>query len=103
VLAAFPEECGITEEQAYRLGQNFGSGMKLGSACGALVGGLMVLGMAGAGDSAARTLSQRFQSAHGCINCPDLLRKGAEAGNFNKKAHCDGLVYEVIQIVQELL
>ena len=35
VLAAFSEECGITEEQAFRLGSCFGSGMRRGNVCGA--------------------------------------------------------------------
>ena len=42
VLAAFAEDMGLTEEQAFNLGANFGSGMRCGSACGALTGGLMV-------------------------------------------------------------
>ena len=29
ILAAFSEECGITEEQAFRLGSCFGSGMSV--------------------------------------------------------------------------
>lgn len=45
VLAAFAEECGITETQALRLGSCFGSGMRKGEVCGACTGGLMVLGL----------------------------------------------------------
>lgn len=103
VLAAFTGECGITEEQAYRLGSQFGGGMKIGSACGALTGGLMALGLMGAEDEAARSLTRRFQQEHTAINCPDLLRIGMEKGGFVKKAHCDGLVYEVIELVEELV
>ena len=43
VLAAFAEECGITEEQAFRLGSCFGSGMRKGNVCGACTGALMVI------------------------------------------------------------
>ena len=45
VLAAFAEECGITEEQALKLGACFGSGMRKGEVCGACTGALMVLGL----------------------------------------------------------
>ena len=41
VLAAFAEDMGLTEEQAYNLGANFGSGMRCGAVCGALTGALM--------------------------------------------------------------
>lgn len=45
VLAAFAEECGITEEQALKLGGCFGGGMRKGEVCGACTGALMVLGL----------------------------------------------------------
>ena len=45
VLAAFADECGITEEQALKLGSCFGSGMRKGEVCGAVTGALMVLGL----------------------------------------------------------
>ena len=45
VLAAFAEECGITEEQALKLGSCFGGGMRKGEVCGAVTGALMALGL----------------------------------------------------------
>ena len=59
VLAAFSHECGITREQALKLGSCFGitreqalklgscfgSGMRKGQTCGACTGALMVLGL----------------------------------------------------------
>ena len=45
VLVPFAREMGLTEDQAYALGDNFGAGMRCGSTCGALSGALMVLGM----------------------------------------------------------
>lgn len=44
VLAAYAKECGLTEEQALKLGACFGSGMRKGEVCGACTGALMVLG-----------------------------------------------------------
>ncbi len=103
VLAAFTRECGITQEQAYKLGASFGAGMKIGSACGAMIGGLMALGMMGAGDDAARSLTRQFKERHTAFNCPELLKIGKEKGNFVRKAHCDGLIYEVIRLVEDLV
>ena len=44
VLAAYADECGLTEEKALKLGACFGSGMRKGEVCGACTGALMVLG-----------------------------------------------------------
>ena len=44
VLAAFADECGLTEQQALKLGACFGGGMRKGEVCGACTGALMVLG-----------------------------------------------------------
>ena len=44
ILAAYSDKCGLTEEQALRLGACFGSGMRKGEVCGACTGALMVLG-----------------------------------------------------------
>lgn len=102
VLAPFARECGLTEEQAYRLGANFGGGMKIGSTCGAITGGLMVLGMLNAGDEASRAFIQHFRTAHTVLNCPELLKLDRERGNTDRKAHCDGLIYEAIEQVELL-
>ena len=45
IIAAFAEECGITEAQALKLGSCFGGGMRKGEVCGAVTGALMVLGL----------------------------------------------------------
>ena len=44
VLSAFADKCGLTEEQALKLGACFGSGMRKAEVCGACTGALMVLG-----------------------------------------------------------
>ena len=38
------EEMGLDDDMAKRLSKNFGVGMKIGSTCGAITGGLMVQG-----------------------------------------------------------
>ena len=63
VLAAFAEECGITEEQALKLGSCFGGGMRKGEVCGAVTGALMALGLLygqkNAGDAEGRQTSNK--------------------------------------------
>ena len=100
VLAAFAEEMGLTEEQAYDLGANFGSGMRCGSVCGTLTGALMVLGMRGCDGEQSASLLRRFREEHGEINCAALLKKSHDAG-IPRKEHCDGLVFEVVEALSE--
>ena len=85
VLAAFAPECGLTEEQALKLGACFGSGMRKGEVCGACTGALMVLGaLYGQYDKAdleSRTRANEvnvkmmdgFAKVSGSYICNDLL------------------------------
>ena len=103
VIVCFAEDCGITQEQAYALGAQFGGGMGRASACGAIIGGLMALGMLGAGDAGTRNEYYRIlrENHQGCLDCADLLRINKEKGG-EKKPHCDGMVYECVALVEEL-
>lgn len=86
VLAAFADECNLTEKQALSLGACFGSGMRKGEVCGACTGALMVLGaMYGQYDKAdekSRIVSNevndmmmnRFAEKNGSYLCNDLLK-----------------------------
>ena len=98
VLVAFAEDMGLTEQQAFDLGANFGSGMRCGSVCGTLTGALMVLGMKGYDEEQSTAFLRRFQEDHGEINCASLLKKSHEAG-IPRKEHCDVLVFEVVQML----
>ena len=100
VLVTFAEEMGLTEEQAFDLGANFGAGMRCGSACGTLTGALMVLGMRGSNEEQSAALLRRFREEHGEINCAALLKKSHDAG-IPRKEHCDGLVFEVVRMLSE--
>ena len=100
VLAAFAEETGMTEEQAFRLGANFGSGMRCGSVCGALTGALMVLGMTDSPPEQADAFRRKFLENHGEINCAALLKKSHDVG-VPQREHCDGLVFEVVEMLGE--
>ena len=98
VLVAFAEDMGLTEQQAFDLGANFGSGMRCGSVCGTLTGALMGLGMKGYDEEQSTAFLRRFREDHGEINCAALLKKSHEAG-IPRKEHCDGLVFEVVQML----
>ena len=98
VLVTFAEDIGLTEQQAFDLGANFGSGMRCGSVCGTLTGALMVLGMKGYDEEQSTAFLRKFREDHGEINCAALLKKSHEAG-IPRKEHCDGLVFEVVQML----
>ena len=104
VLMAFCEDKGLSAETANALTANLGSGMKVGGACGAMVGGLLVLGLYGV--SAANTIGaywREFSARHdGMTQCRDLLRVNAEKG-LPKKPHCDGMVYQAVEITERIL
>lgn len=102
VLVPFAEACGLSKEEAYRLGTHFGAGMKHGATCGAVTGALMVLGMAGKGNDAAAELMRRFREQNQALDCATLLRLAAERGE-DRKCHCDRMVYEAVDLLEELL
>lgn len=99
VLTAYAQEMGLTEEQAYALGANFGSGMRCGSVCGALTAALMVLGMTNCPPEQADAFRRRFLENHAEINCAALLKASHDRG-VPRKEHCDGLVFEVVQALE---
>lgn len=102
VLIPFATEMGLTEEQAKALGAHFGSGMRHGSTCGALTGALMVLGMMGYEEAQATALLRNVREGHGAVDCSSLLRTSHEQG-IPRKQHCDGLVLEMVQALEEVL
>ena len=101
VLIPFAKEAGLTEEQANALAAHFGSGMRHGSTCGAITGALMVLGMLGYDEKTATTLLRQTREGHGALDCATLLRTSHEAG-IPRKQHCDGIVFEMLQAVEDI-
>ena len=90
IMRCYAEDMGISEEMAAGLGCNFGGGMKCGGICGAITGGLMVLGAKGVENPAkVNEFRRKIAENHdGMVNCVDLLRANAAKGG-NKKEHCD--------------
>jgi len=123
VLAAFADECGITEEQAFRLGSCFGSGMRRGDVCGACTGALMVLGLI-YGETHARDqegrkrtnelndlMMDRFSAANGSCLCNDLLGcdiRTPEGVQYARDNHlftefCPKMVAGAVEILEGIL
>ena len=104
VVLPFAEVAGITEAQAMGFAANFGSGMKMASVCGAITGGLMVLGLCGVDDGP--TINEyyaKLKERHdGFLDCANLLRINKEKGG-QRKPHCDEMVYECVGMVEEIL
>lgn len=97
------EELGLNHDDAKKLAENLGVGMKLGATCGAVTGGLMALGMKGASDATVIEYIRILKERHGgSLNCPDLLRRNQEQVKLDKKVHCDGMIMECVQLVEEL-
>ncbi len=123
VLAAYAEKCGLTEEQALRLGGCFGSGMRKGEVCGACTGALMVLGaLYGQCDEAdleSRRLSNKvndemmngFAEKMGSCLCRDVLgcdvstEEGVRLARENNlfKELCPKVVADAVDVLEEVI
>jgi len=124
VFSAFAETEGIDLETALRIASSFGAGMaRMGDTCGAVTGGMMVLGLkfgrTVADDTEAKEknyrlvnefveeFSERFEKA----DCRDLL--GFEPGSpdaskrFEEdpelEKRCAGFVREASEILEEII
>lgn len=104
IMRVYADELGIDENAAAALGSNFGGGMKCGSTCGAITAGLMVLGAKGIeSPKVLNEFRKRIADNHGGMtDCADLLRANAAKGG-EKKPHCDGMIKEAIEIMDELV
>lgn len=104
MLMAFAEPAGITDEMAFNLSSNFGSGMKMASVCGAITGGLMALGLFGLNSQeVVNSFYSIFKKNHdNMLLCADLLRVNASTDK-PKKQHCDEMVYEAVAAVEAIL
>ncbi len=104
VVSAFADALGYDRETACRTAALFRAGMQMGSVCGAVTGGLMVLGLAGLkGPAVTDAYYSKFrEKQEDMINCADLLRAGAERGE-QKLPWCNKLICECVGLVEEAL
>lgn len=84
VFAAFAPSFGVDRAQALRLAAALGGGIRAGSACGAVLGALLVLGLACCDEdctpesrhhvmAAVDSFHSRFQDRIGSLDCPGIL------------------------------
>lgn len=123
VLAAFADECGLTETQALKLGACFGSGMRKGEVCGACTGALLVLGslygQCNQDDIESRLLANevndkmmdRFAQVYGSYLCNDLLgcdistNEGVKYAIENRlfTEFCPKVVANAVDILEQII
>lgn len=104
VVVPFAEAAGVPDETAMRFAGGFGGGMRRASVCGAITGGIMALGLFGLDDpKILAEYHQILRGRHnGMLDCAELLKANAAAGR-EKKPHCDAMVLECVDLVEELL
>ena len=93
LLVPFAEQVGLDKEQADKLGSFFGSGM--------LSATQMILGMAGYDSQQARQIIHDFRQRHQATDCTTLLTLAKEQG-IPRKDHCDALVFEMAELLEEI-
>ena len=104
VIAAYCKECGITLEQAKRLGAGFGLGMGTTyGTCGALCGAQTVLGIKmynGASlNPISKILFNQFEMKCGSTVCREL--KGIDTGRM--PCSCDDCVANAVEALEQVL
>ena len=122
VLSALGPQAGLGTAECFRVAAAFGGGMaRMGATCGAVTGGMMVLGLRHGGtiqEPAARgefygkvqDFAARFARKHGSTVCRELI--GCDLGTsdgqktFNEKGlHagiCTTLVRSAVEILEEM-
>ena len=124
VAGAFADLLGMAPEQAMAAMGGFGGGIG-GSheeVCGAVSGGVLVLGMltphTDGADKAgkvrvyarAKEFRRRFEAVFGLTRCGDLLRakpgvteKNPAAARLGVTAHCDNMIVTAVEILEQML
>ena len=106
VIAVFCEEYGLSAELAFAITDGFGGGMRCGEICGALSGGIAVVGLANRikyqDEKVRKALSRektselvnKFKNAFGDTSCKTLIKGG--------RVHCAEYVNAVVEILEEM-
>ncbi len=124
VLSAFAEDLGLDKATSLKIAGGFGGGMaRTGDTCGAVTGGLMVVGLKHGcedGDDAAakaktgevaRDLLDRFKAQYGTVLCreligcaidtPERMKAAKDSGVLD--ATCPDLIRSTCDALEELL
>ncbi len=102
VVSAFREELGDDFEAVMHTASCMGMGLFRGTVCGAILGGLIVIGWRYGStepDASSKGLAlikreqflDEFQKRNGRLTCPDLMGVDVRTNEGNTKAYADGL------------
>jgi C_GCAxxG_C_C family probable redox protein len=103
VLVAFCEKYGLSQELALKMAGGLGSGFRSGDVCGAVSGGVLVVGLkygqCTADDKQAKLLCYAkteefiaaFRSRHGSICCRDIIGCDLSTPEGREQANREGL------------
>jgi len=110
VILACSDLCGLPEDAA-ALGYCFGGGMQCGSVCGAVTGGLMILGAAlpkgepndnrPAARKAALELERRFQERFSTMLCSEIVRENGRRICGDCVAFCVEQAADIIEKINK--
>ena len=122
VLGVFCDDYDLDQEDAFRLTCGLGGGAHCGELCGAVSGGVLVVGLkhgnAIAGDTGAKMncarssaeFTKKFRERHGSVVCRELLgidisapenwELAKSSGLFDVK--CRGFVRDAVELLEEL-
>ena len=122
VVAAFSDLTGLSEQESFNVAAGFGAGAGTGELCGALVGGIMALGLMTPVDMAdplmskkrtqakGKELQKRFMEKFGALRCQDLLSNPKvptdaipAASAMGLTGHCDIMIVTAVEIVEQIL
>jgi C_GCAxxG_C_C family probable redox protein len=123
VLVALGTSLGIDRHTAAGVASAFGGGMACtGQTCGAVTGGLMVIGLhcdrarrlafrkASLSNALGRGFIRQFELREGSCQCRQLLQAGGAdgdpaqaAGSATYRTLCQKLVHDAVEILEDLL
>ena len=120
VLMAFADKTGLTEQQNCGISSGMGGGLRTGNVCGALIGGVMVLGMLyphnltnGAEGKAyitelTKKLQSRFAEKQGDTLCRVIKPREAQYQSDTyvekgAKSNCDHYIALAVELVEEII
>ena len=102
LVMTYSKELGMTKEDAMNAGRFFGAGMLHGGTCGTISAAMLILGKLNASPQDASRIVNEFKESHKSTQGCELLKMSRENG-ISKKVHCDGLIYEMIEKIDECI
>ena len=113
VLCAFSDLTGLEEKTALAIAAGLGGGCRSGEVCGAVSGGVLVLGMLFPFDdsgnydakqriaSLSREFCTRFCEKHGALTCRELLER--TAGMEKRYCFCPDYVESCARLLDDMI